>query len=364
MARVQLERGIDGRRRRRTVYGASRAEVGAQLNALLGRSSSGELLETSTPTLKTWLGDWYGTHQHEWRASTRRIYRHAIDAWLVPAMGTVRLDALKPMTVQRWINASTTKDGPRQMLVTAHVVLRSALKWAMTQRLITFNAAELVKVPRPTPQPAAPLSVQQARQLFAATKDHRLGSMVLASLTLGLRLGEVSGVTWADVDLRGATIRIRQQVQETKGAVTLQPLKTAASRRKLGLPAVLVTALKAQKVRQLEERLQAGARWAQAGDLVFTMPDGAMVRPAHARRVLRALLTAAGLPRVRFHALRHTAATLLLQDGVPLFDVSRILGHAEISTTADIYGHLTDEMTAGAATRMDGLLGRPRRGVR
>jgi integrase len=363
MARVQLDTDGPGPRRRKAVYGATRAAVAERLNGLLGRSSGGELLTTTTPTVKAWLNDWYDTHEDEWRGSTQRVYRTAIDKWLVPALGPVRLDALKPLAIQKWINAQT-KGGARQMVLTSHVVLRSALKWAMTQRLVTFNAAELVKVPRPTAQRAAPLTADQAVRLLDATSDHRLGAMVLASLTLGLRLGEVTGLTWPDVDLTAQTVRVRQQVQATKGSVGVAPLKTAASRRKLTLPVVLVAALKAHRVRQLEERLQAGPRWAQVGDFVFTMPMGGIVRPNHARDVLTALLTAAGLPRVRFHTLRHTAATLLLQDGTPLFDVSRILGHAEISTTADIYGHLVDEMTAGAAARMDGLLAGARRGVR
>ena len=105
-------------------------------------------------------------------------------------------------------------------------------------------------------------------------------------------------------------------------------------------------------------RLQAGARWANTGDLVFTLPDGRMVRPEAARAVLTELLATAQLPRVKFHALRHTAATLLLQDGAPLFDVSRVLGHAGIAITANTYGHLVSDMTAGAAARMDRLLTR------
>jgi integrase len=141
-----------------------------------------------------------------------------------------------------------------------------------------------------------------------------------------------------------------------KGELTLAPLKTANSRRTLMLPELVLKALKDHRVNQLKERLRAGADWTNPHDLVFTTPTGRMLHPAHVRGVLDGLLAAAGVPRVRFHALRHTAATLLLTDGTPLFDVSRVLGHSQVSVTADIYGHFTQEIAAGAATRMDALL--------
>ncbi len=103
--------------------------------------------------------------------------------------------------------------------------------------------------------------------------------------------------------------------------------------------------------------MRAGSDWqGSVDDLVFTTEQGKMLQPGTVRKVLNATLKASGLASARFHTLRHTAATLLLTDGAPLFDVSRILGHAQISTTADIYGHLVPEMTAGAASRMGQLL--------
>jgi len=170
MARVDIGRGADGRRQRKAIYGATRAEVGRQLNGLLRRSSGGELLTTTTPTLKAWLNDWFATHRDDWRPGTQRIYRHAIDGWIVPALGLVRLDSLKPIAVQRWIN-HVTEDGARRMVTTAHIVLRSSLTWAMRQRLLTYNPAALVKVPRPTARRAAPLSADQAVKLLDAAES-------------------------------------------------------------------------------------------------------------------------------------------------------------------------------------------------
>jgi integrase len=355
--RVDLGRGTDGRRQRKTVYGATRQAVADQLNRELGRAASGELLTTSTPRLSAWLTDWFATHQDEWRPSTRRVYRCAIDRWIVPALGPLTLEKLRPATIQRWINEATT-DGPRPRIVTAHVVLIEALAWAMTQRVMTYNAASLVKVPRPERKPIAPLTVEQGRQLLAAAAEHRLGGMIMISLTMGLRIGEASAVTWSDVDWDTNALRVRQQVQPVKGGLVLAPLKTTNSRRRLTMPSLVVDALKARRVAQLEERLRAGGRWENPHDLVFTSPrrPGRPVHPTHARRLLASLLETTGLAGVRYHGLRHSAATLLLMDGTPLFDVSRVLGHAQISTTADLYGHLVPEMAATAAAKMDALL--------
>ena len=230
MARVDMGRGEDGQRLRKVAYGATRGEAATKLNALLGRSVNGELLTTSTPTVASWLKDWYATHKDEWRPSTQRVYKIAIDDWITPALGTVRLEQLKPVKIQRWINKAT-ENGASEKIRLAHNVLRSACSWAMSQRVMTFNPAALVKVPRPVHRRAAPLTADQAKKLLEFASDHRLGGMFVLSLSLGLRIGEVSGLSWNDIDLDGRVLKVRQQVQALGlGMLSLAPLKTASSR--------------------------------------------------------------------------------------------------------------------------------------
>jgi integrase len=261
------------------------------MNPLLGRASTGELVTTSTPLVKAWLEEWYTTHLEEWRASTRRAYRAAIDLWIVPTLGSLRLEKLKPYVVQRWVNRETLT-GARPRVLTAHCVLRSAPAWAMTQRLLTYNAAQLVKVPRPTRKAVPPLSAEQAAMLLQAAKGHRLGGMIIASLAMGLRIGEASGLTWADVDIDARALRVRQQIQALKGELVLVPLKTANSRRTLVMPSIVIDALKTRRVGQLEERLRAGADWQNPHDLVFTTANGRAVSPDQGRKALSTLLAA------------------------------------------------------------------------
>ncbi len=285
----------------------------------------------------------------------------AIDQWIGPTLGPLRLEKLQPAIVKRWANQSAG----RSRLVVAHCVLRSALDWAMTMRVLTYNPAALVTLQRPARKPIAPLSAEQGRDLLTAAADHRLGALVISALMLGLRIGEVSGLAWDDVDLDTRTLRIRQQLQpkgDKRGHLARVPLKTLNSRRTLTLPALVVAALQAYRTGQRAERPKAGATWTHVDNLVFTTPQGRPVHPSQVRGVYHELLTAAGISRVKFHTLRHTAATLLLGAGTPLFDVSRVLGHSQVSTTADIYGHLVPDMAAGAATAMDTVLAR--RGVK
>lgn len=200
--------------------------------------------------------------------------------------------------------------------------------------------------------------------------EHRLGALFSVALACGLRLGEATGLRWEDVDLETGEIRVRQQLQAVGKQLVLQPLKTEKSRRTLILPDVCVKGLRTHRTRQREERLKAGARWVDTG-LVFTtyrtckegkgekLKVGAALHPRNVTRVLHALLevTEPKLPRVRFHDLRHSAASLLLASGVQLAEVSKLLGHSEVRLTADLYSHLQKETAAKAARVMDAILG-------
>ena len=180
------------------------------------------------------------------------------------------------------------------------------------------------------------------------------------------RLGEATGLRWDDVDLTSGEVTIRQQLQRVDKRLVLQDLKTAKSRRTLILPNVCLEALKAHRKRQLEERLKAGADWLDSG-LVFTTyqkhADGKIGGGLHPRNVLRAFhsLHAAAnpsIPRVRFHDLRQSAASLLIAAGVELVEVSMLLGHSELRVTAELYSQPQQQTAAKAAKHMDAVFGR------
>ncbi len=256
VGRVELGRSATGQRLRKTIYGKTRVETARKLTKLLARKADGRLTQATTPKLTDWLAGWFRSHRGDWRPGTARVYAHAIDGWLIPGLGHHKLDALTPPVIQAWAAGK----GPSQMLQTSLVVLKRALGFAMTQQILTYNAATMIKVERVKPKAAVPLTVEQAQALLAACETHRLGALVASSLLLGLRVGEACGLAWADVDLEGGALKIRQQVQPGFG-VKIAPLKTAASRRTLTMPARLVALLKTRRTAQLEERMKAGAAW-------------------------------------------------------------------------------------------------------
>ncbi len=362
MVRVNLGRGEDGRRRRKTTYHATEAAAVRSLKKLGGREVDGQLLSTSTPSVATFLEDWFATNTDTWRPSTRRSYRGAIDLYLTPAFGKLRLEQLSPALVQRWLLQHKTEHGARRRITLAHAALRSALSEAQRLQLVVINAATLVKVPQPVKRAIAPLDVDQATAFLKAAAKHRLGALFSVALACGLRLGEATGLRWEDVDLTTGELRVRQQLQRVGKRLVAQELKTEKSRRTLALPQVCLEALRAHRKRQLEERLKAGADWQDTG-LVFTTYArrgkgrtlGTGLHPRNVLRALHTLLAAAGLQRARFHDLRHSAASILIAEGVELVEVSMLLGHSELRVTADLYSHLQKQTAARAAQHMDAL---------
>src|SRR5262245_15797201 len=291
--RIDIGRGVDGRRRRKTTYAPTQAEAIKLLKRLNGRAVDGQLVATSTPTVSAYLEEWFATNTDSWRPSTRRGYRSAIDLYLTPAFGTLRLEQLTPQAVQRWLTQHKTDHGARRRITLAHATLRSALSDAQRLQLVAINAATLVKVPTPKARAIAPLDVGRAAKFLEVAGKHRLGALFSVALACGLRLGEATGLRWEDIDLATGELRIRQQLQVVGKTLVAQELKTEKSRRTLALPQVCLSALKAHRKRQLEQRLKAGQDWKGSGDYVFTVGRRGKERqlgtPIHPRNVLRIL---------------------------------------------------------------------------
>lgn len=206
--------------------------------------------------------------------------------------------------------------------------------------------------------------MEQGRALLAAARGHRHEATVVLALPLGLRRGELFGLTWADLALDNDVpqVHVRRQLQRVDGTgLVLLDLKTARSRRVLAFPAIAVEALRAHRRVQATERLALGSGWAEnspSDDLVFTTAAGGPVDPRNFYRSLERLTRRAGLEGVRPHLLRHSAVSLLLDQGVPLDEVSELAGHSSVRVTKDDYGHLLDGGRQRAAEAMQRALGR------
>jgi integrase len=236
-----------------------------------------------------------------------------------------------------------------------HTLIHGALEQAVKEGLVSRNVAEAVELPKDRKKEFTPLTPKQVRQFLTSIKGDRLYAAFLLELGTGLREGELFALRWQDIDFKNGVLTVRQTLTRVKGQPVFKEPKTEKSRRTVPIPQDILSELKVHRARQAQEKLLLGPMY-QDKDLVFATVDG---RPLEKRSFLRHfedLLAKSGLPHVRFHDLRHTYATLLLQAGEHPKVVQELLGHAQISTTLDIYSHVLPELKQAAAAKLNKLL--------
>lgn len=352
-----------GKLKRRFFYGKTRQEVADKLNQALADLRQGTFVAPSRTTVGSWLSTWLEEYKRpKVRPSTLESYRMMIDVHIKPGLGHIQLKQLQPCDLQRFYNqklAAGRSDGkgglsPR-MVRYMHVILHGALKQAVREGLVARNVAEAVELPREQKKEFVPLTDDQVRRFLSAIKNDRLYAAFLLDLGTGLRRGELLALRWQDVDLKNRLITVRQAVSQVKGQLLYQEPKSKKSQRTVPIPESIATELKAHKARQNQERLMLGPAYQDNG-LVFCQENGEPLRIRTFLRRFDNLLAKAGVPKVRFHDLRHTFATLLLQAGEHPKVVSELLGHSCISITLDTYTHVLPELKQAAAARLDGIL--------
>ena len=348
---------VDGGKRK-SFYGKRREDVAHKLAAALKVRQDGLPLPLERLRLGTYLTQWLETMKPRLRPEAYRRYEEMVRIHIKPEIGSNLLARITPQQVQtayaRRLESGLSPTTVQLLHGVLHKALDQALRWGVVGR----NVTDLVEAPRRPTAEARALSAAEAGQLLRAARGDRLEALYVFAITCGVRLGEIQALRWRDVDLPGARIRIMATLQGTAGGapVFAEP-KSAKSRREVHLPAVVVKALQKHRLAQLEERLQARTEWVDY-DLVFTNERGRPLDGNNFRqRSFSRLLEKAGLPRMRFHDLRHTAATLLMTQGVPIKVASEMLGHADIGITLRTYSHVLPGMQQQATEAMDRLFG-------
>lgn len=293
------------------------------------------------------------------RQKTVASYEQVIELYIKPQLGKHQLSKLEPEQIQALLNtllASGGKGGkplsPRTVQY-VRAILRRALNQAHKWGYVARNVAVLTDAKKVRRYEPVILSPAQSQQLLNAAAGSRLIALYTVALGLGLREGEVLGLRWRDISLEQHTLRVAQTVQRIRGGLALEPPKTERSARLLPLPLFVERALRHAERQALERRV-AGDAWKDY-DLVFPSAIGTPLDPRNLLRQFKALLVAADLPDMRFHDLRHSCATTLIAQGVHPRVVQEILGHSQISTTMNVYGHVLDATRRVAAEAMDGL---------
>jgi integrase len=368
---VTVELGRDpatGKRRRRTqtVKGTKRQAEAVQA-ALLHELETGIDIDSSRLTVGDFLERWLKAVKPNLAPATLLRYSGLINGQLIPGIGALPLAKLRPLHVQALyteLRERGRKDGrplSPQTLVHVHRVLSEALAQAVRWQMLPRNVCDAVEAPRVRAREMRFLTPDEARRLLAAS-DPSQGSfeaVVAFALHTGLRQGELFGLRWENVDLDAGTLAVRTALQRLPGVpFTFREPKTARGRRVVSLGAAAVEILRVQRKRQREERLAAGPAW-QDHDLVFTTAVGTPCDASNIRRTFWRLLEQASLPRLRFHDLRHTHASLMLARGIHPKVVSERLGHSSIGLTLDTYSHVMPNLQQEAVQEFDRWLTRP-----
>jgi integrase len=338
--------------KRKTLSGKTRAEVVARLADAITDREAGLVFDAGNLTLGEYLNRWLvNSVQDSVRRRTYESYLSIVGRHIVPALGRVRLTALTPAHVQALyrakLDSGLSPTTVEHIHTTLHRALGQAVRWGMVPR----NVSDAVDVPKRNSPEIRPLTPQQARALLAAAQGDPYEALYVLALTTGMRQGELLGLRWEDVDLGRAVVHIRQTLITGYSKQTFGKPKTAHGRRSIKITPGTVDTLTRHR-----ERQRAAGLYLDSG-LVFCNRVGSPVHPKNLTdRHFRPLLRRAGLPPIRFHDLRHTAATLLLSRNVHPKVVQELLGHANISITLDTYSHVLPAMQDGAAAAMQDAL--------
>ena len=342
----------------KNVLGKTQAEVKAKLKAAIQEAQTLDLSKAGKYTVGEWMEVWFEDYAKiKVRPSSHQTYRGYIDNHIRPNIGDIPLEKLTSLDLQKLYKKLLTKGrverleakGQPKGLSTKtvrniHQILSSALKLAQEQRIILANPAERCALPKVEHREMKTLPVEQLQSFLREARESGVFELYYLELATGLRRGELLGLKWEDIDLQKGDLRVRRQISRINGEVMEAPLKTKNAYRTLPLAEDTIDVLK-------EQREKVGSSpW------VFPSPNGGPISPDSVLHMLHRVLKRAGLPRVRFHDLRHTFATLALQNGVDIKTVSGMLGHFSAGFTLDTYAHVTGAAQRQAAGKMAAVL--------
>jgi integrase len=367
--------GVDpatGKEKRRWYpAGTRKGDADKMVTELVKRRNDGDYRAPEKLTMGDYLtGKWLPAQRSQLRASTYHSYKRTIELHVIPTLGKVPMSRVMPEDLDA-LYAKLLESGRRNKrggplspasVRYVHRVLRKAFGDAVRKGTLVRNPASLADPPKDSAEvDGSEMHVWTAAELarfLAAISEERLFPAYHLAACTGMRRGEILGLRWADVDLTAKRVSVRQALITVAYEMRLSDVKTAAGRRTIDINRGDVQVLANWRRRQAEERLLVGPAWEDHG-LVFCRPDGTPIHPERLSRTFDQLVARHALPPVRLHDLRHTHASLLLKDGVPIKVVSERLGHASATFTMNTYQWLLPGMQAEAAAAFERILATP-----
>ena len=332
-----------GRAIYKNVLGKTQAEAKAKLKQAIEKAKGLDAAKVGRYTVGQWMEVWFEHYAKvKVRPSSHQTYRGYIDNHIKPNIGKIPLEKLTSLELQKFYkkllekgrvdrleSKHQSKGLSAKTVRNIHQIISSAMKLAQEQKLISTNPADGCALPRLEHREMQTLPVEQLQSFLREARDSGVFELYYLELATGLRRGELLGLKWEDIDLERGDLRVRRQIARINGEVVEAPLKTKNAYRTLPLAEDTIGVLEAQR------KKTGSSQW------VFPSTTGGPISPDSVLHMLHRVLKRAGLPRVRFHDLRHTFATLALQNGVDVKTVSGMLGHFSAGFTLDTYAHVT-----------------------
>ncbi len=323
----------------------NKKEADKFLTEKLNEIENGIFVDSKNMTLAEYLNYWYEQCcVTKLSPTTYESYKRNIDKYIIPNLGNIKLSNLLPLQLQNFYNI-LSETLSNTSIVYIHRILHSALNQAMKWDLVIRNVSNNVEPPKREKYKATILDSIQTTQLISAVKATYIYIPVMIALSTGMRRGEVLGLTWNNVDLESATLKVVQAVYPTKSGLVVLPPKTKTSVRKISLPPTLVEILREHRNKN-----------AHISTYVCTLEDGTLISPSSLNHKFKQILKDNNLPSIRFHDLRHSHASLLLSQGVQAKVISERLGHSNINITMDIYSHIYEATNVEVANNFDTFL--------
>ena len=341
----------------KSVLGKTQAEVKEKLKKAMDDAQKVNFTKTGKYTVGTWMDEWFeNVAKIKVRASSHQTYRGYIDNHIKPNIGNIPIEKLTTMDLQKFyrklltkgrIERIESKDQPKGLSAKTvrniNQVISSAMDLAVAQKIIPANPTNACALPKIEHQEMQTIPAEQLQVFLQEAKASGVYEMYYIELATGLRRGELLGLKWQDIDWKNGVIKVRRQVARVDGQIKEAPLKTKNSYRTVTISQQAIEVLKEQKKKTNDT-------------YVFPSPNGGPISPDSVNNMLKRVLERAGIPKVRFHDLRHTFATIALQNGVDIKTVSGMLGHFSAGFTLDTYAHVTTAAQKEAAQAMGNVL--------
>jgi len=345
---------LDGRRL--TKYAKTQKDCRTWIKAMVAKIDGGLTFEATLMTMERFFEVWLSGKELSRRPGTVENYRKVTNSYILPKIGQMRLQDLTPTHITQLYMLLKDEGKGARSIQAVHVILHCALKQAVREGLLGRNPVDAVDRPRVEQTETQILNEEQARHLLTTASASLYETVFCLALISGMRKGELLGLKWSDLDLTKGTILVQRQLQLIKpGGYVLVPPKTKAGKRQVKLGQGMLAKLENHRKNQEALKAAAGDKWKE-NNLIFTSSIGTYMDQSRVHKEFKRLLTKAGLPDLRFHDLRHTSLSFLLENGTPVNTVQQRAGHSKASVTIDIYGHALAGSQNQAADRIDELV--------